>query len=290
MADSPLALLYDSAGQPVSSAYAPVSGRPAQATYNPQGGLTVLGHDYGTSNTAGTAYVPRVDSGGYLYVKATDATQAGTAVASSSAVIGNVLLALQGLVPASAQMDSSSNILAAPAAQATFSVYSQAVQLANGKSLLCLLNKSVSSVLRLVAVYAQNTGTSPSGTTTYNVFAEQMHFIAGFTGGTSLTPVSWDSADTLASGITCASAATVSGEVTPAIRRWVTSSYPLAPGATAAEDTTADQQGRDAWVGRLDASAKSVTIRPGQGVHVKAASTVSNGYQDVTFVFTQSAA
>lgn len=281
MSDSPIACLYDVYGNPLSS-------RPAAALASNQAGAVVLGSDYGANGAK--AQVPKVDATGNVATFPLSAQQTGTALPSAAGAYGSLMLALQALTPQALQMDALGNVAALPSQQPTFAVNAPGVANASGKSLLALMNKSTSSVLRLIAVYAQNSGTNPSTLTAYAIFAEQLTFITGMSGGTSLSPVSHDTADVLASGITCATGASVSGEMTPALRRWITSTYPLQPGASAAEDTTADQQGREPWVSRIDPTAKPITIRPGYGVHVSAPSSGSTGGQTLTFVFTQSAA
>lgn len=290
MPDQPFTLLYDANGAPVTAAFAPVTGRPATATYAPQGGIVGLGLDY-----AGKAQAPKIDSAGNQYVVAqtpagTPATyQATSTVASTNAVYGPVMMGLQSATVAPLQMDGLGNLAVVQNPLATFSAIATAVVPSTSKSCLALVNKSTAgSIVRLVAVYSQNTSTTSGGLlTTYSEVAFELRPITGVTAtGTTIGPLAFDSADTLDAGITCYTGATVAGDTKGAYRRWVTSNDGASAGSAMQENITADMQGRDPWLTRADASAKHITVRPGAGIHLKVASTSTQGALDVTFVFT----
>lgn len=283
MPDSPLSLPYDNTG----GSFAPTTGKAGQAVLGTQGGQFLLGSDYAASPAG---QLLKIDASGSLATSPANTTAAGTTFASAGAVKGVVQEAMQGLTAQAVQMDSQGQVSAAPIALPTFTAYASPVTTANGKSMLALMNKSTSSVVRLLAVYAQNSAVGPQTLTSYYIYVQQLAWITGLSGGTAVTPAAHDTADALPNGITLASAGTVSGESTPALRRWVTSNYPLATGGTTAENTTGDEQGRFPWHYRFDPTAKPITIRPGNGVHLKVASTADNGAQNVTFVFTVSGA
>lgn len=72
-------LLYDWSGKPVSSAAAPITGRPTQALSIPQGGAVVLGSDYADTPCA---QAPKVDAQGNQYVIAASALPQGATAAN----------------------------------------------------------------------------------------------------------------------------------------------------------------------------------------------------------------
>lgn len=290
MADQPFTLLYDANGAPVTAAFAPVTGRPATATYATQGGIVGLGLDY-----AGKAQAPKVDALGNQYVVAqtpagTPATyQATSTVTSASAVYGPVVMGLQSTTVTPLQIDALGNLVVSQDSLATFSAVATAVVPTTSKSCLALVNKSTAgSIVRLVSVFSQNTSTASGGLlTTYNEVAFELRPITGVSAtGTTISPLAYDSADTLDTAITCYTGATVTGDTKGPYRRWVTSNDGATAGGTQQETVTADQQGRDPWLTKADVNAKHITIRPGAGIHLKVASTSTQGALDITFVFT----
>lgn len=288
MPEQPFVLLYDASGQPVTTAFAPVTGRPGAAHYSSQGGLLALGSDM-----AGKAQVPRVDSAGNQYVVAQSpgggaATyQAGNQVASATAPYGPVVMGLQSTTVTPLRLDTTAALIVAQDAYPTFAATAN-VGIANNRSMMALVNRSAGSVLRLVSVFVQNTATQ-TGTllASYPIVTYEVRPITGIsTAGTAIAPVAYDVADTLPDNIDCQVGATVSGDTRGPIRRWFTSTYGVSAGGAQQENVTADQQGRDAWVTRADASAKQVTVRPGAGVHLRASVSSASGSANVTFVFT----
>lgn len=296
MPDQPLTLLYDATGAPVSTSFAPITGRPAQTLASPQGGAVVLGSDYGTTAKAQT---PKVDALGNLYSVTTTAAggplslQVGTPVSALNTVYGPVVLGMQSLTPTPLAIDPLGNLLVRQATLPTFAAVASAVSLSTGKSLLALVNGSTAgNVLRLIAVYSQNTSTTTSAlTNTYNEVAFEMRPITGVSAtGTGVAAVSHDSADILDANVKLYTGATVTGDTTGAIRRWISSDYGATAGGSQQETLGGDQQGREPWVHRLDEAAKHITIRPGAGIHLKVATTATVGTLDVTFIFTQATA
>lgn len=296
MSDGPVTLLYDASGAPISSAFAPLTSRPAQALASPQGGMVVLGSDYGSSAKAQT---PKVDASGNLYAVMTTAggaplsLQVGASVSALNTIYGPVLLGMQGLTPQPLTLDTLGNLVVRQATQATFSAVAYGVGVSTNKSVLALVNNSTTgTIVRLVAVYAQNTSTTTNTLiASYNEVAFELRPITGVSStGTAITAVSHDSADTLDANVKLYTGATVTGDNTGPIRRWVSSDFGATAGGSQQETLGADQQGREPWVTRMDPAAKHITVRPSTGIHVKVASTATVGTLDVTFVFMQAAA
>lgn len=288
-------LLYDASGAPVSSAWAPITSRPGAALAATPGGMVGLGHDYANGPKAGTAYAPKVDAAGSQYAALVTAggqpvhVHGGQQLPSQEAANGPVSMGLAGLTATPVQIDGVGNALAAPATLATFSVLASQVSVAAGKSMLALHNGNQSGkVLRLLRVHAQNSSPTSQALVNYQYMAVDVRQIAGYNGGTTLTPLSYDSVDALDLGIKAALGAAVLGEVSTPYRRWWMSNQGVITGSGAAEGVAGDQQGRHPWVERTDPSAKPITLRPGQGAHVEiVSSNATQGQLDVTFIFTQ---
>lgn len=286
-------LQYDAVGTPVSTKFAPTTSRPGQALYTDgaasgapaQAGLVALGSDYGATPKA---QVPKVDASGTLATTNAAIASAATPLASAASATGALVMGLAGLTPTPLQIDGQGNLVVQRDQLPTFSVVAAGVALASGKSAFALVNGSTTGkIVRLVALYVINSTVGTGLLASYQIYASELRPITGVSAaGTALTPISHDSADSPDSGVKTYTGATVTGDNQGPLRRWITSDYGLAVDATNSEPNSADQQGRFPWVGDLGGSAKPVTVRPGAGLHVKIASTASNGYVDVTCIFT----
>lgn len=162
----------------------------------------------------------------------------------------------------------------------TFSVVATAVTVGNNKSMLALQNTGT-SVVRIREVWVINDQT----TAVTGVAGDfQVLRIASFTGGTAITPVSYDTIDTLPSGITAATGATVSTE-TSLLRqgRWSTDEW--GPGTLDVEaNDHANQNSTPFW--SQTPQGKALTIRQNQAVHIKFATNSTAGAFNIRLIFT----
>ena len=112
----------------------------------------------------------------------------------------------------------------------------------------------------------------------------QVNRINSFTGGTTLTPASYDTADTLPAGISAATGATVATE-TVTLRQGVWSTDEWGPGTLDTESLDhAIQQTEPFW--KQTPNGKALTIRQNQGIHLKFATNSTAGEFNIRFVFT----
>jgi len=163
---------------------------------------------------------------------------------------------------------------------ATFSVVAENITVGNSKSMIAIQNTG-SSVVVLREIWIINDKTTP----VTGVAGEfRVHRIASFTGGTSLTPVSFDTNDSLPSGITCATGSTVSTE-TSLLRtgKWSTDEW-----GTGTLDVEASDHGfqntEPFW--SQTPSGKGLVIRQNQGIHVRFATNSTAGAFNLRFIFT----
>lgn len=163
----------------------------------------------------------------------------------------------------------------------TFSIVAQSVQVGNNKSLLSIQNTST-SLIKIREIWLINDRTSA----VTGVAGEfQFKRITSFTGGTSLTSVSYDTADTLPAGITLATGATVSGEDTFPLRVGTWSTDEWGPG-------TLDQEGLDHGLQQIEpfwkqtVNGKAIVLRQNQGAHLKFATNSTAGFFNVRLIFT----
>lgn len=162
----------------------------------------------------------------------------------------------------------------------TFSVVSTATVVGNNKSMLAIQNTGT-SIVRIREIWIINDqNTAVTGVVgTFNVYR-----IASFTGGTALTPASYDTADSLPAGITAATAATVATETT-LLRtgNWSTDEW-----GTGTQDTESSDHGiqntEPFW--KQTPNGKALTIRQNQGIHVKFATNSTAGAFKIRLVFT----
>ncbi len=162
----------------------------------------------------------------------------------------------------------------------TFSVVTTATVVGNNKSMLALQNTGT-SVVRIREIWVINDQTT-AVTGVAGLF--EVRRITSFTGGTSITPVSYDSADTLPAGITSATASTVAGEGV-LLRSGVWSTDEWGPGTLDTEGLDhANQQLEPFW--KQTPNGKALTIRQNQGIHVKFATNSTAGAFNIRIVFT----
>jgi hypothetical protein len=162
----------------------------------------------------------------------------------------------------------------------TFSVADFDIAVANNKSMLALQNTGT-SIVRVREIWIINDRT----TAATGVAGEfQVNRITSFTGGTALTPVSYDTIDTLPAGVTAATNATVAGEGAILRRgRWSTDEW--GPGTADVESFDhALQNIEPFW--KQTPNGKALTIRQNQGIHVKFATNSTAGSFTIRMIFT----
>lgn len=162
----------------------------------------------------------------------------------------------------------------------TFSVASFDIAVANNKSMLSLQNTGT-AIVRIREIWIINDRTTAT-TGIAGIF--QARRITSFTGGTALTPVTYDTADTLPAGITCATNATVSGE-SDILRQGTWSTDEWGPGTLDTESLDhALQNIEPFW--RQTPTGKALTVRQNQGIHIKFATNSANGSFNIRLIFT----
>lgn len=169
----------------------------------------------------------------------------------------------------------------------TFVAQAIGASIGNNKSMLSILNAAGSGVvLRLSKLFLVNTQNS----SVTGINAEFRLFRAtGHSAGTTITPLPHDTADSLNSGITARTGATIAGEAASPLYRWLWGSDEWNTGPL-------DQDGLDhafqTLIPLYDAKPgeRSLTIRAGQALTLKQVVNSSNGTFDVIAVFTEDSA
>ena len=162
----------------------------------------------------------------------------------------------------------------------TYTLLAPAIVLGNNKSMVCLLN-SGTKVLKIKSVKIINAQTSSvTGVVTDFRFKR----ITGFSAGTSLTPLSMDLNDTLAS-VTSAHNATVSGEASGDLFKYLWSSDEWGTGAVDVEAQDHSQQSLlPAYL--CAPNTKPITLRTTQGLTIKCVTNTTAGAFDFEIIFT----
>jgi hypothetical protein len=162
----------------------------------------------------------------------------------------------------------------------TFSVVAIDIPIANNKSMIAIQNTGT-SIVRIREIWIINDRTTAVAGV---VGTFQANRITSFSGGTVLTPVSYDTADALPAGISVATGATVAGEgVTLRQGKWSTDEWGTGTLDTEALDH-ALQQTEPFW--KQTPNGKALTIRQNQGLHIKFATNSTNGDFNIRLVFT----
>jgi hypothetical protein len=162
----------------------------------------------------------------------------------------------------------------------TFSVTAENIVVGNNKSMVAIQNTGTSK-LTLREIWIINDQT----TAVTGVAGEfRVHRIASFTGGTAITPATFDTTDTLPAGITASTGATISTETT-LLRtgRWSTDEW-----GTGTLDVEASDHGfqntEPFW--KQTPNGKGLVIRQNQGVHVRFATNSTAGAFNLRLIFT----
>src|SRR5574343_541229 len=155
----------------------------------------------------------------------------------------------------------------APYEPATFSVLVPSVAIANNKSMVSLLNASGSTVtikLREVKIVNSQTSGVTGVVADFNLLK-----ITGHSGGSSVTPYSHDSSDSLNGSVTALTGSTVSGEGAAIIRRWQWSSDEWGPGPADTESSDHAFQNVLPCHMKQDLNSKPLTLKANEGFSLK---------------------
>ena len=169
----------------------------------------------------------------------------------------------------------------------TFTIYASTVIPALGKSMLGLWNGAASgTVLRLQELWLRNV-TTTAITGVLDAFHLLRFDRAPSTTGTPLSATPHDSRDSLPAQVGFATGATIDplSESVP-LRPFLISSDEFVPGALDAEF---QEHVWDEHLPRYQASPRTrpITVRPGQGLHLKCLTSTLVGAFDVLMIFTQ---
>lgn len=216
-------------------------------------------------------------------------------VTGSLAVDNVVRITTTGSLPVTAQISlsgssiSNSNplpVTQASSAFATFTIMALNVTIGNNKSLLSIHNATPGLKIKLREFYIRNPRTTAL-TGIAGDFRIYRFNSSAPAGGTSLTAVTHDTDDTIDSGVTCKTGATITGEETNPLDRIVMSTDEWGPG-------TLDQEGAQQNIAnylparaKRDPQLKAFTINNGQGIHMKHTVNSTAGEMDIIMVFTQ---
>jgi hypothetical protein len=165
-----------------------------------------------------------------------------------------------------------------------FNISAITVPPALNKSMIALFNPGASAVV-LKIQYLKIINNQTAAVTGVAVDF-RMRRITGLVGGTAVVPQSFDTIDTLGPGILCSYTGTVSGESTTDLLRYVWSSDEWGPGAADVEagDHAQQQMG---YIFQNQIEAKTITLRPGQGITIKCLTNSTQGNFDFELCFTQ---
>jgi hypothetical protein len=169
---------------------------------------------------------------------------------------------------------------------ATFVALAKDVAIGNNKSMFSLVNTSGSTVkVKIRELYLINSQTSA---VTGVISDFELHRCVSHSAGTSITPQSYDTADSLNSSVTARTGATIDTENANILKRWEWSSDEWGVG-------TLDQEGNDhntqanMNLMRQEKNCKPLTLRANEGFTFKHSINSTAGTFDIMCVFTQEA-
>lgn len=171
-----------------------------------------------------------------------------------------------------------------PSQEASFVVCAEATQIANNKSMISLMNSVESGVIvKIRRIFLINVRTAA---VTGVVGEFQIKRISGHSAGTEITPDPYDTNDILDAGVSARTGAVVTGEASRNLRRalWSTDEW-----GVGSEDVESMDHAYQSLTPLYEhqAGTKPITLRPGQGLHVKQRVNSSNGTFDLVIEFTQ---
>lgn len=167
---------------------------------------------------------------------------------------------------------------------ATFVASSYNTVLGNLKSMLSVVNTTGSTVVfYLHDIRIINTQTAA---VTGVVTDFRLRRCTSHSGGTLLTSLPFDTDDTISSSITVRTGATITGESTDSMQRWLWSSDEWGPGTLDVESNDHPHQTlKPAFSSGL--LYKPITLRANQGLTIKCETNTTAGSFDIEIIFTQ---
>lgn len=166
---------------------------------------------------------------------------------------------------------------------ATFIAHADNITIGNNKSMISILNADASKIVRIHQIIVVNNQT----TAVTGIMSEfTVLRITGHSAGTSITPLSYDTTDSLDADITVRTGSTVSGEGTLSYKKWKQSSDEYGVGATDVESFDAAIQRVFAMYER-GSQLKPITLRQNEGITVKHIFNSTAGSFSLYLVFTQ---
>jgi hypothetical protein len=170
---------------------------------------------------------------------------------------------------------------------ATFIVEADGVAIGNNKSMFSILNGGGSSVLiKVRRIYLVNDQTTA---VTGVISSFSLLRITGHSAGTSLTPLPLDTSDSLNGSVTARHSATIAGEAATALRIAKWSSDEWGSGSSDVESFDHTNQELIPWIEHKEGT-KPITLRAGEGVHIKHTVNSTAGSFKTVVVFTQESA
>jgi hypothetical protein len=170
---------------------------------------------------------------------------------------------------------------------ATFVVLAKDIAIGNNKSMLSIVNNSGSTVkVKVRELYLIN---SQTAAVTGVISDFELHRCVSHSAGTSITPQSYDTADSLDASVTARTGATIGTENAAILKRWEWSSDEWGVG-------TLDQEGNDHNTQanmnllRQEKNCKPLTLRANEGFTFKHSVNSTAGTFDIMCVFTQESA
>lgn len=175
-------------------------------------------------------------------------------------------------------------VITAETEPATFAINLLDTATANNKSMLSIVNTTGSTVVvRIREIRVVNTqNTAVTGTVTdFNLYRCTSH-----SGGTSVTPQTYDTADSLNASVTVRTGATITGEVAAALRHWDMSNDEWGPGANDVESFEHTLAMLIPSITALN-KTKAITLRANEGLTLKCTTNTAVGLFDIVIIFTQ---
>lgn len=233
------------------------------------GSLTVDGtvtSNQGTPNSTANAWP----------ITVTDGTTTATVKQASAAAVSSDTALVVAISP-------NTVAFVKDAEYATFAVVAANIAQANNKSMVSILNAGRSSVvIKIRELHLRNSQVSAVTGVAGNF---EFRRFTGHSGGTLITPVTYDTNDVISGSVTARTGASITGEG-DLLARWKWSTDDWGPGKL-------DQEGLDHTMQSLlpiwkyVPPGKGITLRAGQGIHLKFATNSNKGSWDMRVVFTQ---
>lgn len=164
----------------------------------------------------------------------------------------------------------------------TFVAVACPVTLGNNKSMISILNTSTTNIAKLRELFIVNDQTTA---VTGTICQMRLLRMTGHSSGTSVTVGLHDTTETLDSGITVRTGATISGENATLYRQWKFSSDEWGVGSTDVESMQHIQHVTKPLY-RTEINTKPIVLRQNQGIHVKNITNTTAGSFCLVAVFT----